>query len=111
MYMAEKKRIEWCRYYKGDDSFNEEELKKNWLYDYFWSGERMYVNGSSTYEEEGLVDTYREAGLANFDPRLPIELLAVLFSCVIHLNSGASLEKCANIFISEFYPSYINKSA
>lgn len=107
MYMAEKKRIEWCRYYKGDDSFNESEAKKNWLYDYFWMAEKRYVENDIPPQ---LVNSYKEAGLTDFDSTLPLELLSLLFNIVLHLHSGVELDMCSEIFIGKLYPSYINKS-
>ncbi|MCQ2369178.1 MAG: hypothetical protein MJ007_01735 [Paludibacteraceae bacterium] len=104
--MAEKKRIEWCRYYKGDESYDKNESKISRYYDYFWQGECNYVEGNIS---ESTIDRLIEVGLGEYDPRLPQELLAALFGCVLHLYGVDNLDFCADIFVREFFPSYIKR--
>lgn len=51
-----------------------------------------------------------EAGLGEFDPRLPQKLLAALFGCILHIYGVDDLDYCAEIFTTQFYPSYIKRS-
>ena len=103
-------RLQFCRYYTGNNSFEKNEDLPFELY-YIMHAEKFYVQGR---DEEHAVGMFKDLGLTDLvTPELPLELLAQLFAIHNRNVQRASwdftpLERVAESFRNRYLPKYLS---
>ena len=103
-------RLQYCRYYTGDNSFERNEDLPFELY-YIMHAEKFYVMQE---DEEHAVGMFKDLGLTDLvTPELPLELLAQLFAIHNRNVQRASwdftpLERVAESFRKRYLPKYLS---
>ena len=103
-------RLQFCRYYTGNNSFEKNEDLPFELY-YIMHAEKFYVMQE---DEEHAVGMFKDLGLTDLvTPELPLELLAQLFAIHNRNVQRASwdftpLERVAESFRKRYLPKYLS---
>jgi hypothetical protein len=103
-----KELIRKCRFYDGGEEFNRDKFTgvKGALF--FWQAEKMFVNQRGSELAKDVEDQYKDAGLSEYHPELPLLLRAFLFA-VFCKGSDAPTQENVEGYKTRFIPAYLGQ--
>lgn len=98
--------IRKCRFYDGGEEFNRDKFSSVKGALFFWQAEKMFVNQRGSELAKDVEDQYKDAGLSEYRPELPLLLRAFLFA-VFCKGNDAPIQEIVDRYKDRFIPAYL----